>query len=375
MNSRERVLTALSHKVPDRVPIDFGSFPGATSMNVWAYKNLLEYLGIKRDVRIGALIMFTAEIDEDILDRFHVDTKTITPSISLSDFGIPEEFVDQPWGVRWQRSTDYTYAPVEGPFQRISDPTLEDLKRYPWPKASAIENFNNWREKARRLRQESDKALVARVMPGIVTYAQFLRGFENWAVDLVLNPEFSKGLHEKLAETWIEAVSLVVEAVEDNVDVIMFGEDLGIQNQTMLSPAMFRERIKPLLTKMVRAIKSRTKAKIAMHTCGSVYALIEDFIDIGIEVLNPMQSNAKDMEAPKVKGIAGNRLALWGGIDTHQVMPKGTPEEVRQEVKRKIAVYGKGGGYMLSPDHNVLVDVPPKNLMAMFEAAVEYGKY
>ena len=375
MNSRERVLTALSHKVPDRVPIDFGSFPGATSMNVWAYKNLLEYLGIKRDVRIGALIMFTAEIDEDILDRFHVDTKTITPSISLSDFGIPEEFVDQPWGVRWQRSTDYTYAPVEGPFQRISDPTLEDLKRYPWPKASAIENFNNWREKARRLRQESDKALVARVMPGIVTYAQFLRGFENWAVDLVLNPEFSKGLHEKLAETWIEAVSLVVEAVEDNVDVIMFGEDLGIQNQTMLSPAMFRERIKPLLTRMVKTIKSRTKAKIAMHTCGSVYALIEDFIDIGIEVLNPMQSNAKDMEASKVKGIAGNRLALWGGIDTHQVMPKGTPEDVRQEVKRKIAIYGKGGGYMLSPDHNVLVDVPPKNLMAMFEAAVEYGKY
>jgi uroporphyrinogen decarboxylase len=266
MNSRERVLTALSHQIPDRVPIDFGSFPGATSMNVWAYKNLLEYLGIKRDVRIGALIMFTAEIDDDILDRFHVDTKTITPSISLSDFGIPEEFVDKPWGVRWQRSTDYTYAPVEGPFQKIPDPTLEDLKRYKWPKASEIENFDKWREKARRIRQESDKGLVARVMPGIVTYAQFLRGFENWAVDLALNPDFSRGLHEKLAGTWIEAVSLVAEAVEDNVDIIMFGEDLGIQNQTMLSPAMFRERIKPLLKKMVGTIKTRTKAKIAMHT-------------------------------------------------------------------------------------------------------------
>lgn len=375
MNSRERVLTALSHRTPDRIPIDFGSFPGATSMNVWAYKNLLEYLGIKRDVRIGALIMFTAEIDEDILDRFHVDTKTITPSISLGDFGIPEEFVDQPWGVRWQRSTDYTYAPVEGPFQKIADATLEDLKRYKWPKASEIVNFANWREKARRLRQESDKALVARVMPGIVTYAQFLRGFENWAVDLVLNPEFSRALHQKLADTWIEAVSLVAEAVEDNVDIVMFGEDLGIQNQTMLSPAMFRERIKPLLAKMVRTIKSRTRAKIAMHTCGSVYALIGDFIDIGIDVLNPMQSNARDMEAPKVKAKAGNRLALWGGIDTHQVMPKGTPEDVRQEVKTKISIYGKDGGYMLSPDHNILVDVPPQNLMAMFEAAREYGKY
>jgi uroporphyrinogen decarboxylase len=375
MNSRERVLTALSHRIPDRIPIDFGSFPGATSMNVWAYKNLLEYLGIKRDVRIGALIMFTAEIDEDILERFHVDTKTITPSISLSDFGIPEQFVDQPWGVRWQRSTDYTYAPVEGPFQKIADPTLEDLKRYKWPKASEIVNFTNWREKARRLRQDSDKALVARVMPGIVTYAQFLRGFENWAVDLVLNPEFSRALHDKLADTWIEVVSLVAEAVEDNIDIVMFGEDLGIQNQTMLSPAMFRERIKPLLTKMVRTIKSRTQAKIAMHTCGSVYAFIGDFIDIGVDVLNPMQSNARDMEAPKVKAKAGNKLALWGGIDTHQVMPKGTPEDVRQEVKTKISIYGKDGGYMLSPDHNILVDVPPQNLMAMFEAAREYGKY
>jgi uroporphyrinogen decarboxylase len=375
MNSRERVLTALSHRIPDRIPIDFGSFPGATSMNVWAYKNLLEYLGIKRDVRIGALIMFTAEIDEDILERFHVDTKTITPSISLSDFGIPEQFVDQPWGVRWQRSTDYTYAPVEGPFQKIADPTLEDLKRYKWPKASEIVNFTNWREKARRLRQDSDKALVARVMPGIVTYAQFLRGFENWAVDLVLNPEFSRALHEKLADTWIEVVSLVAEAVEDNIDIVMFGEDLGIQNQTMLSPAMFQERIKPLLTKMVRTIKSRTRAKIAMHTCGSVYAFIGDFIDIGVDVLNPMQSNARDMEAPKVKAKAGNKLALWGGIDTHQVMPKGTPEDVRQEVKTKISIYGKDGGYMLSPDHNILVDVPPQNLMAMFAAAREYGKY
>jgi uroporphyrinogen decarboxylase len=159
------------------------------------------------------------------------------------------------------------------------------------------------------------------------------------------------------------------------VDIIMFGEDLGIQNQTMLSPAMFRQRIKPLLTKMVKTIKSRTKAKIAMHTCGSVYAFIEDFIDIGVDVLNPMQSNARDMEAPKIKAKAGNKLALWGGIDTHVVMPKGTPEDVRQEVKRKIALYGKGGGYMLSPDHNVLVDVPPKNLMAMFEAAIAYGKY
>jgi uroporphyrinogen decarboxylase len=141
-----------------------------------------------------------------------------------------------------------------------------------------------------------------------------------------------------------------------------------------MSPQMFRERVKPLLGKMVGSIKAKSKAKVALHTCGSVYAYIDDFIDIGIDVLNPLQSNAKDMEAPKIKAKAGKDLALWGGIDTHRVLPQGTLNDVREEVKRKISILGKGGGYILSGDHNILVDVPPANLMAMFEAAVEFGK-
>jgi len=375
MNSRERVLATLSHRVPDRVPIDFGSFPGATSMNVRAYQNLLQYLGIKREVRIGALIMFTAEIDGDILDRFHVDTKTVTPSRALSDYNFPEEFMDRPWSVKWRRSTDYTYAPVEGPFQKIVHPTLDDLKSFKWPKPSEVEDFSQWREKGKKLRRESDKALVARVPPGIFTLAQFMRGLEGWMTDLILNRQFSDAFHEKLAEIWTETVGGVIEALGDNVDIIMFGDDFGLQNQPIVSPQMFRERMKPLMKRMIGKIKSQTKAKIALHTCGSVFAYMDDFVDIGIDVLNPLQSNAKDMEASKIKEKAGRNLALWGGIDTHEVLPGGTPNDVRQEVKRKISVLGKGGGYMLSADHNILTDVPPENLITMFEAAVEYGKY
>jgi uroporphyrinogen decarboxylase len=375
MNSRERVLAALNHQVPDRIPIDLGSFPGATSMNVRAYQNLLEYLGIKRDVRIGALIMFTAEIDQDILDRFHVDTKTISPSRPLSDFNFPEEFLDRPWGVKWRRSTDFTYAPVEGPFQKISRPTVEDLKNFPWPKPSELEDFTQWREKGKRFRQETDKALVGRVVPGIFTMAQFMRGFEGWMTDLILNRKFSDALHEKLAEIWIQTVEGIVDAAGENIDIIMFGDDFGLQNQPIVSPQMFRERMKPLMKKMVGTIKRQTKAKIAFHTCGSVFALIDDLIDIGIDVLNPLQSNAKDMEAPKIKEKAGRNLALWGGIDTHEALPKGTPQQVREEVERKISIYGRGGGYMLSADHNILVDVPPQNLIAMFESAFQLGKY
>lgn len=375
MNSRERVLAALNHQIPDRVPIDLGSFPGATSMNVRAYQKLLEHFGIKRDVRIAALIMFTAEIDEDILNRFHVDTKTVTPSRSVSEFGIPEDFVDRPWGVKWRRSTDYTYAPVEGPFQRIVKPTVEDVKNYPWPKPAEIEDFTQWREKGKRLRQESDKALVARVVPGIFTLAQFMRGFEGWMTDLIMNREFSDAFHAKLCAIWIETVGRIIEALEDNIDIIMFGDDFGLQNQPIMSPAMFRERVKPLMKKMVGTIKPLTKAKIAFHTCGSVFAYIDDFMDIGIDVLNPMQSNAKDMDPVRIKEKTAGKMALWGGIDTHEVLPQGTPEAVREEVKRKIAVYGKGGGYMLSADHNILVDVPPENLITLFASAVEYGRY
>ena len=158
-------------------------------------------------------------------------------------------------------------------------------------------------------------------------------------------------------------------------DIVMFGDDLGLQNQTIVSPQMFRERMKPLMKRMIGTIKKQTRAKIAFHTCGSVFSLIDDFIDIGIDVLNPLQSNAKDMEAAKIKEKADGKLALWGGIDTHRVLPKGTPQEVREEVRSKISTYGQKGGYMLSADHNILVDVPPQNLITMFEAAFQLGRY
>ena len=150
MNSRERILTALNHKKPDRVPIDFGSFPGATSMNVRAYQNFLDYLGIRREVKVANILMFTAEIDDDILDRFHVDTKSIKPSLALADFNAPEEFIDRPWAVKWRRSTDFTYATIEGPFQKIETPSLEDLKNFPGPNLQRWRILENGEKKPRR---------------------------------------------------------------------------------------------------------------------------------------------------------------------------------------------------------------------------------
>jgi uroporphyrinogen decarboxylase len=129
------------------------------------------------------------------------------------------------------------------------------------------------------------------------------------------------------------------------------------------------------MKRMIGTVKPQTKAKIALHTCGSVFAYLDDFMDIGIDVLNPMQSNAKDMDPLRIKEKTAGKMALWGGIDTHEVLPKGDNQAVRAEVRKKISIYGKGGGYMLSADHNILVDVPPQNLITMFESAVEYGAY
>ncbi len=375
MNSRERVLSALSRQIPDRVPIDFGSFPGATSINVRAYQNLLEHFGLHREVRIANILMFTAEVDQDILERFHVDTISIKPTVSQKAFGIPDEFIDRPWAVKWRRSSDFTYAPVEGPFQKTGAPTLDDLRRFPWPKPCEIEDFKAWGEKAKRTREESEKALVARLPSGMFTLAQFMRGFQGWMTDLLINRQFSDALHAKLAGIWTETVEGILEAVGDNVDVIMFGDDFGLQNQPIVSPAMFREQMKPWLRKAVHRIKSLTKAKVALHTCGSVFLYLDDFVDIGIDALNPLQANAKDMDAARIKGKIGDQLALWGGIDTHEVLPRGNREDVRREVKAKIEILGKGGGYLCSADHNILVDVSPENLITMFEAAAEFGRY
>jgi uroporphyrinogen decarboxylase len=376
MNHRERVLCALEYKEPDRIPIDMGSYPGASSINARAYQNLLKYLKIEKEVEVSNLLMFTGEVHDEILDMFGIDTKSVRPSIPIEKHDAPKEYFDKRWKVLWKRSSDFTYAPVDGPFYSISKPTLNDLKKCDWPTPNEIENPSDWEKKAKRIRETSDRALVARLPVGICQQAQFLRGMEGWAMDFILNPHFSDALHNRLADTWIETSTNMIQAIGNNVDILIFGDDLAnTQDRPIIRPEMFRERIKPIMKRMIKSIKNITKAKIALHSCGSVYEIIEDFIDIGIDILNPLQSNAANMEPEKLKEKAGENLVLWGGIDTHFLLPKGSHEEVKDEVKRRISILGDGGGYILAPDHNVLIDIPPDNLIAMFEAANEYGVY
>lgn len=373
MTHRERVLMALDHKEPDRAPVDLGGYPTATSINVRAYEKLLAWFSLQKELHVGSTYYFTAEVDEEILDRLDVDTIFLNPSRPLSAFAEPKEYVD-PFQTKWILMDDHTYAPVEGVFRNLETPSVDDLRRFQWPTPEKLQfPPSTVLDKAREISARSDRARVFSVGGTIVTWAQNMRGTENWALDLYANPEFSNALHEKLAEIWIATGDYVLDVVGEYCDIVMFADDLGTQNQPWMSPQMFKERIKPLYKKMIESFKRKTKAKVGMHTCGSVYGLIDDLIEAGIDILNPIQTKAKNMEPEKLKKKAGDHLVFWGGIDTQATLPNGTVEDVKDAVRKTIASLGRGGGYILSADHNILKDVPMENLVAMYETATKPG--
>ena len=374
MTHRERVLAALDHREPDRVPIDFGGYPGATSINIRAYEKLKKYLNIdvNKEIMIGSVTMFTADIDDRILDRFGIDTQYAMPSMRLSTFNNPETFQDK-WKVTWQKTGASTYAPVKGPFYKEKG-TLAELKNFEWPQPGEMVDIKQLKAKVARLRQKSDRALIAKLPMGIVTLAQILRGLEDWLTDLYVNRDFCEALLDRCSYLWMDAAKPIVEAIGDQVDIFVWGDDYGFQNGPMLSPEMFREIVRFRNKRMLDLVKTKSNAKILLHCCGSVYLYLEDFVQMGIDALNPIQVSAKDMDAVRIKEEFGDQLTLWGAVGIDDLI-KEPPKKVKEMVKRRIDELGKGGGYVLSATHNLLTDVPVENIVAMFEGAAECGRY
>jgi uroporphyrinogen decarboxylase len=209
---------------------------------------------------------------------------------------------------------------------------------------------------------------------GIVTLTQVLRGFEDWFTDMYLNRNFIEALLDRCAEIWMETSRLILDAVGDEVDVVVWGDDYGSQNGPMMSPEMFRQVVTPRNKRMVESVKARTKVPVLLHTCGDVSAYLDDFLEMGIDALNPIQVSAKGMDPVKIKARIGDRITLWGAINIYDLV-SGSPREIKEMVKQRIDQLGKGGGYVLSATHNILADVPPANLVAMLEAAREHGSY
>jgi uroporphyrinogen decarboxylase len=378
MTPRERVRAALSLEEPDRVPIDLAQASG-DGITIAAYRNLIRYLGLPdRRVRIDSKLAQSAKVDEDVLRRFSVDFRRV-------DLGSPDNWKDEPvgedgyrdeWGlVRSRPKGGYYYDLVESPLAEVD--TMAGAERHSWPDPNDPGRYRELREHARELHEETDYAVVLQVNCAFFLRCAELRGWENFYMDLAADPEFACALMNHYLDIRLRMAERALEEVADHVDVVVVTtDDLGMTDRTIVSPTMYRELIKPIQKRMFDFFKARTQATRLCHSDGAVYPIIGDLIEIGAEALNPVQVSAAGMgDTGKLKTEFGDRLAFWGAVDTHQVLPYGSPDDVRQEVCRRILDLGPGGGYVLCSVHNIQPEVPPENVVAMFDAALELGRY
>lgn len=373
MTPRERVLASLSHEEPDRVPLDLGGL--ATTIESVPYDELKKYLGIKGETRL--FLRDHVDPPEEVLERFGIDTRyiRIKPPKNFKVQIEPDNSYLDEWGTRWKKPESSLYwDPVDHP---LKDATIEDLETYNWPDPHDPGRTEGLREEAKRLREKTDYAIVADTpLLGIFESASVcLRGIERFMMDLILDKPFAKALLDRVADIHIEFFRHYLDAVSEYIDVIVVSDDLGCENGPLISPELYREIIKPAERKLWQFIKNHTKAYLFLHSCGSISKFIPDLIEIGVDILNPIQVSAKDMDTKRLKEEFGDRMTFWGGVDTQGVLPFGSPEEVEGEVKRRISDAAPGGGYVLTAVHNIQAGVPPENICMMYDAARKYGRY
>jgi uroporphyrinogen decarboxylase len=382
MTSRDRLLAALGHREPDRVPIDLGG--NQTGIHRDAYRRLLEHLGIRAEVEILDPVQQLARPDERVLERLRVDTRYVFAG-AAGDWkgGIVRaerdgkawlDLVDE-FGVRWSMpAEDGLYMDIT--HHPLADATVDDVKAYPFPKGGDPGRFAGLRERALRIRKETPYAVVSGISGVVYEICWYLRGLERWFMDTVENPDFCEAVIDRTLAFWLDWFRVFLDEAGDVVDVIMIGDDLAGQKGPLFSPDFYRRVVKPRHKRLVQYIKSRTQAKIWYHTCGGCRPLIPELVDNGIDILNPVQISATGMEPAGLKRDFGGRLCFWGGgIDSQRVLPRATPAEVREHVRRSLEAFKPGGGYVFNNVHNIQGGVPPENIVAMYDAAHEFGAY
>jgi uroporphyrinogen decarboxylase len=370
LTNRERVMLSLNHKDTDRVPIDFGGTI-STTIIMEAYDNLKAYLGynhptIERQSRAHSVLP-----NEEILTHYDIDTRPLI----LGEFSnrmyrvIDEVTLKDAWGTIWKKAPGGHYININGPFQD-GTPEIENLEKFKWPDPNDPNLFKTLSDQVRRYKNKGDFALILGLPLGIVHQCQFMRGFIEYLMDMYDNPEYIYRLSEIICGIWIKIAENAIDACgAENISIVDWGDDIGIQTGPMMNPDKYRDFVRPFHQKMNAAIKNRTEAKISYHSCGSVIRFMDDIIEIGVDLLNPLQVSAKNMDPKVLKEKWGKKISFSGGIDTHDLMPKGTSKQVRDEVRNMIEIMAKNGGYILAAVHNIQNDVPPENIDAMLREA------
>lgn len=378
---RERVLSAINHREPDRVPIIIGT-SNTTSMKLPPYLGLKKLLGIESP---DSFIydwpeLGTVQPDERILERLHGDARGLLDSFPaqtlLRNRTRPphDPFIDD-WGSGQKEIEPGRWYPGVHPMREVH--TLEEIESYPWPDMDDPTRVAHVKETARKLAEQNKYAIIG--TPWLLfpfERAIAMQGMEVFLENMALRPEFAEALLQKIASLCKTLMGHFLEEAGNNLDIIKIGDDLGTQESLLISPRMYRRILKPIHADFISFIKERTKAKVFFHTDGDVFDLIPDFIEMGVDILNPIQTSAGKMaNLQELKSRFGDSLTFCGAVDTHHILPYGTIQEVRDEVKRVIDIMAPGGGFMVASVHTIMDEVPPENILAMVDAVEEFWKY
>ena len=377
MTPKERLLTALNHEEPDRIPLDLGGW--VTTISEVTYNKLLKQLGINRYREVFDWLRQTVEPEEDVLERLGVDTRYVHPGSPKLWMFEPKEtekgpFVLDEWGCGFLKpESSLYYNLIDSP---LRDANIDDLESYPWPDPRDPGYIEGVAEQARKLADAGQYAVV-----GDFAWETWferswkLRSMDKFYMAFMMDPDFIHALLDKVLSLHLEFLDHVLAVCGKYLDVVIQGGDLGSQQTTLMSPEHYRKFIKPRQVKAIEKIRSHTAAKIFYHTCGAVSSLIPDFIEIGIDILNPVQVRATGMDAGKLKNEFGKNIVFWGGVDSQQVLPSGSVEDVKTEVRHLIREMAPGGGLVACAVHNIQADVPPENVLALYDSVRKWGSY
>ena len=406
MNSRQRVLAALNHREPDRVPVDLSGHR-SSGIAAMAYARLRRHLGLaERPIRVYDPIQQLAIVDEDVLDRFGVDTVELGRAFAEGDecwadwilpdgtpcqmpiWALPERdgrrwvlrsrktgrvIAQMPDGTLYFEQTYYPFAEEEADPRRIDDVLTESMwtaiASPPGPLADGRDGERRLSEGARRLRRQTDRAIIGLFGGNLLEMGQFLYRNDNFLMLLAAEPEKAHDFLERLCQKHLQALEKFLTLVGPYIDVVLFGDDLGMQSGPQMSPAMYREFFKPRHARLWRRAKQIADVKVMLHCCGGVRELLPDLIDAGLDAINPVQISCQGMQAAGLKHDFGQAITFWGGgCDTRLILPRATPDEVRRHVQEQTLALRPGGGFVFQQVHNIMADVPPANIVAMYDA-------
>lgn len=410
MSSRDRILATIRHEEPDRVPIDLGS-TASSGISAIAYSNLKTYLGMNAGhTRVYEPVQELAEPEDTMLERFGVDALDVARAFTAGndywrDFDLPNgPTIQYPFWFRPTRLPDGSLDALGDDGTRLGvrpfGATFFDQTLFPYSDgypsdyrglSAAMWNVqwaafapNPWdhsgdewgqlREKVMRLREASGKAMVFGAGCNLFEWGCLLRRNDEFLMDLVERPRDVERFLDALVGIHLAALERICETIGDVVDVIRLSDDLGTNDGPFMSPDMYRRYFKPRHAILCQYIKTHSQMHPLLHSCGSIYDLLPDLIEAGFEIVNPVQLSGRNMDPERLKQEFGRDITFWGGgADTRRVLNRSTPDQVKEHVRGLLEIFSPGGGYVLSATHNILSDVSPENIIAMFEAVEEFN--